>query len=121
MRPVSKKDLFNRLKTSKGSFVSVTFTKKDGEIRVLNGRTGVSKDVKGVGLSYNPDDYNNLIIRDVQKQAYRTVKQEALISAKISGEEYIVVDDDEKLILREIELSGGVVLDIQREEEINNE
>tara|TARA_B100001245_G_C22880275_1_gene423295 strand:+ start:1116 stop:1445 length:330 start_codon:yes stop_codon:yes gene_type:complete len=82
------------LKTSKGSFVSVTFTKKDGEIRVLNGRTGVSKDVKGVGLSYNPDDYNNLIIRDVQKQAYRTVKQDALISAKISGEEYAVIDDE---------------------------
>ena len=92
LKSISKEGLFRILKGSKGSFVAVTFKKKDGSVRKLNGRTGVSKDLKGVGLSYDPAEYNNLIIRDVQIQQYRTVKQDSLISAKIGGEEYIVDD-----------------------------
>jgi len=94
MRPVSRQNLFRRIKASKGRFLSVTFKQKDGTIRVLNGRTGVSVDVKGIGLSYDPDDFNNAIIRDVQIQQYRTVKQDALISAKIGGEEFIVEENN---------------------------
>lgn len=94
MKYVTKDELFSKIKASSGKFVSVKFVKADDSIRDLVGRLGVSKDVKGVGLSYDPDEVGNVIIRDVQKQAYRTIKKDRLLSAKIEGEEYSVMNEE---------------------------
>jgi len=94
MNYVTRDELFSKIKLSSGKFVSVRFVKADDTVRDLVGRLGVTKDVKGVGLKYDPDAVGNVIIRDVQKQAYRTIKKDRLLSAKIEGEEYSVMEDD---------------------------
>ena len=71
MNYVTREQLFSKIKASSGKFVSVKFVKAD-----------------------DTDEVGNVIIRDVQKQAYRTIKKDRLLSAKIEGEEYSVMEDD---------------------------
>jgi hypothetical protein len=52
---------------------SVRFTKKDGSIRNLNGRLGVTKYLSGVGLKYNPELLNMIPVFDLQIKEYRIV------------------------------------------------
>lgn len=94
MNYVTREQLFSKIKASSGKFVSVKFVKADDTVRDLVGRLGVKKDIKGVGLKYDPAEVGNVIIRDVQKQAYRTIKKDRLLSAKIEGEEYSVMEED---------------------------
>jgi hypothetical protein len=89
--------------TKNGQFFSAVFTKKDGTERKISGRRGVGMYVKGVGLSYNPDDKNNLIVAESsilrannrRKMAglspmrpYRTIKVDNLKSITIKGRTY---------------------------------
>ena len=82
------------VKGSEGKIFTVTFTKKDGTERVLNGRMGVYKSknapLNGVGMNYNPDDYGLATVFDMQKQAYRTINLETVTGLKVDGEEYEV-------------------------------
>lgn len=68
-------------------FFTCTFTKKDGSERVLNGRLGVTKHLKGGEKSYNDDDFNYLTVYDVQSKGYRTVNLDTIKSIKINGKE----------------------------------
>ena len=76
------------LESSKGKFFTVTFTKKDGSTRVLNGRLGVTKHLKGGKKTVTQENY--LTVFDTQKKAYRTVNVETVKSIKINGETYKV-------------------------------
>ena len=60
--------LMNRLN---GQFFSVTFTKKDGTLRKLNCRTGVTKYLKGGVRTTSPSDY--LIVYSIKDKGYRNV------------------------------------------------
>ena len=72
---------------------SVTFIKRTtGEVRQMNCRKGVSKGVKGIGLSYDPKAHNLLGVFDMANDGFRMLNLENLISAKIDGQEYIVTD-----------------------------
>lgn len=55
----------------KGKFFSVEFTKKDGTLRKLHGRLGVTKHLKGGKKGY--DISNLLTVFDMQIKQYRTV------------------------------------------------
>ena len=74
---ISKAKATDLIKGSKGKFISVTFVKKNGEVRKMNGRMGVhsSKNapLKGVGLAYNPNDYGLVGIFDAQNKARTTL------------------------------------------------
>jgi hypothetical protein len=70
-------DLINQ---TKGRFFRVEFTKADGSHRTMIARTGVSKGVTGVGLSFNPADHNLRTVRDVQKQAFRMIPLDRVTS-----------------------------------------
>lgn len=77
-----------------GKTFNVTFFKKDGSIRELTGRLGVTKHLKGVGKRY---DYSNLLtvaelLRDEKGRfkgtQYRTVNLENIISLKCGDINY---------------------------------
>ena len=91
---ISKAKATDLIKGSKGKFISVTFVKKDGEVRKLNGRMGVhnSKNapLKGVGLAYDPNDYGLVGIFDAQKKAYRMVNINTLSELIVDGQTYDV-------------------------------
>ena len=72
------------------SFFSVTFTKKNGELRKLNGRRGVTKYVTGEGLKYAPSGYGLLTVYDIQAKGYRMINANTITALKIRGINYLV-------------------------------
>jgi len=72
-----------------GTFFSVHFIKKNGELRKMVARLNVTKDLKGVGKAYNDDDYGILTVRDVQKQAYRSIKVDKITFLQIKGAQLV--------------------------------
>lgn len=62
------------LASSAGKFITVTFTKKDGSLRKLNGRFGVRKGVKGTGKALAAHKANPyLVMWDAQIREFRMV------------------------------------------------
>jgi hypothetical protein len=77
-----------------GKTVTVTFRRrtddpktgaKKGDLRVLNGRLGVKKHLKGGTLKYNPKDYDLLTIFDMQKGDYRCISLDSVQEVIASG------------------------------------
>lgn len=60
-------------KELKGKFFTVEFTKKDGTLRKMNARLGVTKHLKGGTKGYDDAAHNFLTVFDLGKKAYRTV------------------------------------------------
>ena len=90
-RIMTKQDLQNIIYRSiiggtKGKFFSVKFKKANGEIRDMNCRAFVKKDVKGTGY---PMSKTKQLIRwrvwDLQKKGWRTIPIDRIISIKTSG------------------------------------
>jgi len=67
---------------------TVTFIKKDGTVRVMNARRGVTKGVKGVGMSYNPSEKQLITVYDMQKGAFRMVNANTITEIKAEGVVY---------------------------------
>jgi hypothetical protein len=72
-----------------GKFFSAIFVKKDGTIREINCRLGVKKHLKGGQLSYNPDDFNYLVVFDLDKKEYRTINMDRLVMIKFNGKSIV--------------------------------
>jgi len=94
---INKEEAREIIKGSGGQFISVTFTKKNGEVRDLNGRMGVYKSkhapLKNVGLAYNPDDHGLVGIFDAQKKAYRMININTLSQLTIKGKTYQIKEN----------------------------
>jgi hypothetical protein len=71
-----------------GKIFSALFVKKNGEMRKMRARLGVKSHLKGGELSYNPSERNNLIVFDLDKSAYRTIKFDNLLEIKYLGREW---------------------------------
>jgi hypothetical protein len=67
---------------TKGKIFGVTFIKKDGTTRNMTARLGVRKDLKGIGLSFSPDERNLIVVFDMRKKAYRMVNLSTIISIR---------------------------------------
>ena len=67
-------------------FFSIEFIKSDGSKRVLNGRLGVTKHLKG-GTDCN-DMFKHLTVFDVQKQGYRNVDLASVEAVNAHGFRY---------------------------------
>ena len=78
---------------------TVTFTKKDGSIRVMNARRGVKKGVKGVGMSYNPTEKDLVVVFDMQKEAFRMINAKTILEIKADKKVYKF--SEEGLLLEE--------------------
>lgn len=85
----SSKVFANMIEQSNGKMVTVTFVKQDGTTRVLNGRLGVKKYLKGGKLSTNTDEYIN--IYDVQNKGYRSINRNTIVALRMQGIEAVAV------------------------------
>jgi hypothetical protein len=65
-----------------GKFFSVSFIKKDGTERRMTARLGVKKDIKGVGLKFNPTERNLIVVFDIHKKAYRMINLSTIFKFK---------------------------------------
>ena len=65
-----------------GKFFSVSFIKKDGTTRKMTARLGVKKNLKGVGLKFDPSEKNLIVVFDVHKKAYRMINLLTILTFK---------------------------------------
>ncbi len=65
---------------SNGKFVTVTFLKKDGTVRKMNCRMGVTKHLKGGESTLDADQY--VTVFDMAKGAYRAINRDTIIEIK---------------------------------------
>ena len=66
-----------RILNSNGKIFTVTFVKKDGSIRVLNGRLGVTKHLKGGQCTLDKDKF--IIVYDLKSEGYRAIDKESIL------------------------------------------
>ena len=90
MRTISRVVATELINKSKGKIFTVSFIKKNGELRDMNCRLGVRKGINGKGMSYNPTLKGLKPIFDMQKNAYRTINLESVVGLNIGRERYIV-------------------------------
>ena len=69
-----------KLLNTNGKIVTVTFTKKDGSIRVMNCRLGVTKHFKGGASTLDPEKY--ITVYDLQSQGYRAIAKDQILAIK---------------------------------------
>lgn len=74
--------MLEQIKKTKGEIFSVTFVKKDGTIRKMTARLGVKKDLKGVGLGFDPTERSLVVVFDMHKRAYRMINLQTIITFK---------------------------------------
>jgi hypothetical protein len=86
-KTMDSKELASIVAASNGRFVSVTFIKKDGTERAMLCRLGVTKHLKGGESKLNADQY--LTVFDVQKEAYRAINKDTILSVKLAGNTYV--------------------------------
>ena len=68
---------------SNGKFITVTFVKKNGAVRKLNGRIGVTKHLKGGVSTVNPDLY--MVVYDTVAKGYRSINKDTIMSVTCEG------------------------------------
>ncbi len=85
---MKREEAKRRIFETKGKIFSVKFTKKDGSIRDMQCRRGVSKGVKGEGLKYDPDKYNLIPVYDMAVRDYRMINADTIQELKIKGETF---------------------------------
>lgn len=84
---MNSNELASIVAASNGRFVSVVFVKKDGTQRAMLCRLGVTKYLKGGTSKLDADKY--LTVFDVQKEEYRAINKETIVSVKLAGNIYI--------------------------------
>lgn len=86
---LNSRDLMSIIQyTAGGTFFRVTFVKKNGEIRNLVGRLGVTKHLVGGQRTTDPSQF--LIVWDTQAKGYRSVNKDSVVCVKIRGKEHSV-------------------------------
>jgi hypothetical protein len=81
--------ILNILRSSKGKIFTVEFVKKNGRLRRMNCRLGVTYCCNGKGLKYDPLARGLLPVYDMQAKGYRMVSLDTIKSIKLNGKEYI--------------------------------
>lgn len=70
---------------------TVFFRKKDGSLRRLIGRYGVTSYLKGGVLKYDPKALGYTVVFDMEKREYRMVNTNTIEGLHIRGEQYEVL------------------------------
>ena len=87
---VSRDELMQKIRDTKGEFFTVTFVKKDGTTRTMNARLGVKRYLKGGELRYDAAEKGLLPVFDAQKGEYRMINIPTITSANIGNQQYVV-------------------------------
>jgi hypothetical protein len=85
-RETAKQIIFDTLKVNNGQIFGVQFFKKDGSLRDMVARLGVTKHLKGGVKNYNPEDFNLITAFDMQKKEYRSISINTLTQLKVDGQ-----------------------------------
>lgn len=85
----SSKVFAQMIEQSNGKMVTVSFIKQDGSTRILNGRLGVKKYLKGGKSSVDANEY--ISIYDVQNKGYRSVNRNTIVALRMQGVEAVAV------------------------------
>ena len=88
---ISKVVAVEMINKSKGRIFTAKFTKKNGKVRTMNCRIGVSKGVNGKGMSYNPSLKGLKPVFDMKANEWRSINLETISELNIGKEKYIVV------------------------------
>jgi hypothetical protein len=91
MKKITKEQAIKVINSLKNDIFTVEFVKKNGDLRSMNCRLGVTKHLKGGEQAYEPSDYDLVCVFDMKKQAYRSINLNTLKTIKIKGEQYAVV------------------------------
>ena len=81
------------LQTADSTIFSVTFTKKDGSVREMNCRLGVSKGVKGTATSAQKNAdfvHDTMTVYDVKNKGFRKINLNSVTSVKMRGVKFNV-------------------------------
>ncbi len=68
---------------SRGRFITVLFIKKDGSLRKMTCRTGVTRHLKGGQSTLDPTKY--LTVYDVEAAGYRAINRQTIVSVTADG------------------------------------
>jgi|APCry1669191860_1035381.scaffolds.fasta_scaffold24300_4 hypothetical protein len=71
------------IEQSNGKFLTVTFVKKDGTIRTINGRLGVKKYLAGGKSTLDANQY--ITIYSNKDEGYRAINKDTIQSVTIEG------------------------------------
>lgn len=83
------KELMQEIKQTIGNKIfSVSFVKKDGTLREMVCRFGVTKHLKGGEMNHDPQELGHLIVFDMQKEAYRTINWNTVKQITFEGKTY---------------------------------
>lgn len=72
---------------SKGKFFTVRFVKKDGTVRTMHCRLGVTKHSKGGENHLSPAQF--LTVWDLNAKGYRAVNKDTILSVTVGGISYL--------------------------------
>ena len=75
---------------------TVTFVKKDGTVRVLNGRRKVTKHLKGGELAYDPIEKGLIPVYDLKSEGYRMINSQTV--KEIKSEKQVSTFEDGELV-----------------------
>lgn len=89
-RETAKQIIFDTLNINNGQIFGVQFIKKNGSIRDMVARLGVSKGVTGEGMKYNPADFNLITAFDMQKNEHRHISVGTITKLKVNGQTFDV-------------------------------
>ena len=78
--------------SSKGKIFSCLFLKKDGSLRAMNCRLGVTKGVKGTGKPIHNQSNSYLTVYDMINKDYRAINLDTLELLEFGGTLYQVQD-----------------------------
>ena len=77
---------------SKGGFFGVEFIKRTtGELRKMNCRLGVQKNLTGQGLKFDPVKKNLMVVFDIRVADYRMINLESVQAIRVNGVRFSVV------------------------------
>jgi hypothetical protein len=76
--------LSNIIDNSNGRFFTVVFVKRDGSLRTMTARLGVTKHLAGGMCTVDREKY--IIAYDVQSEGYRSINRETIVSVSYQGE-----------------------------------
>lgn len=91
METLSRTKLESMIKSSGGRFISVKFVKKNGDTRLLHGRLGVKKYLRG-GVNKVVNSTNSYItVWDKKVAMYRTVNLDTVTELKVNKHQYEIL------------------------------
>lgn len=84
---MTEQEVREAVKRNGNKIFSVLFQKKDGTLRKMVCRTGVTKHLKGGELAYDPIEKGLLSVFDMQAQDYRMINLRTIQSISLEVED----------------------------------